>query len=210
VGGIHGGWEANTVVLVQQLIAYFTQTPGDVLPGMSLILIPSLNPDGLSVGRSISGRFNNNGVDLNRNWACDWSADAVWREGAVDPGPTAFSEPETTLLAQYIRAQQPAAVLFYHSAANGIFAGECLNTSHSLALAQVYGEATGYPYGQPFTAYRVTGTAANWVDGQGIPAVDVELASWERTEFERNLRGVLALQCWLLGAAVDALPVCRQ
>ncbi|MBC7870822.1 MAG: hypothetical protein H7Y09_08275, partial [Chitinophagaceae bacterium] len=71
VGGIHGGWESNTTELISELILYFQNTPNDVLPGMRLVLIPSLNPDGLTLGRTIEGRFNANGVDLNRNWGCD-------------------------------------------------------------------------------------------------------------------------------------------
>ncbi len=68
VGGIHAGFESNTVLLINALIAHFEGTPVDVLPGMSIILIPVLNPDGLVRGRTTEGRFNGNRVDLNRNW----------------------------------------------------------------------------------------------------------------------------------------------
>jgi hypothetical protein len=37
VGGMHGGWEANTVGLVNELIAHFETHPEDVLPGISLV-----------------------------------------------------------------------------------------------------------------------------------------------------------------------------
>lgn len=210
VGGIHGGWEANTVSLIDELIAHFTASPGAIMPNITLLFIASLNPDGLVYGRDLSGRFNDHGVDLNRNWGCEWSPQAEWREGPVDPGPRAFSEPETQALATFIQQLRPALVLFYHSAANGIFEGNCDGTTHSLAMAAVLGDATGYTYGRPFSEYRVTGTAANWVDGQGIPSADVELAVWQETEFERNLRGIMALQCWLAGAAADGLEMCRQ
>jgi len=117
VGGIHTGFEANTVTLVNQLIAHFERNPHDVLPGIMLVMIPSANPDGLERGRTIKGRFNANGVDLNRNWDCDWSAEAVWKEQTVDPGTYPFSEPETQALASLILDTRPAAVLFYHAAA---------------------------------------------------------------------------------------------
>jgi hypothetical protein len=201
VGGMHGGWEANTVALMNELIAYFESHPEDILPGMSLVLIPAANPDGLLRGRTAEGRFNANGVDLNRNWSCGWSSVAVWRNQRVNPGVTAFSEPETLALAEYIRGLRPAAAFFYHSAANGVYAGDCdseIIPSDSQALSAVLGEATGYDNGQPFTAYPVTGTAATWVDGQGIPSADVELQTWTDTEFERNLRGILAVQRWVL------------
>lgn len=199
VGGIHGGYEGNTVTLVNELIEHFERTPDDVLPGISIILVPVANPDGLALGRQAEGRFNANRVDLNRNWGCEWSPDAVWRNQSVDPGPHAFSEPETQALAAFIREVQPAAAVFYHSAAEGVFAGECEGGHGSAILAAVIGEAAGYPYGEAFSAYLVTGTAASWVDGQGIPAVDLELSTTRSSEFQRNLLGVQAVQEWLLG-----------
>src|SRR5690606_33536768 len=119
VGGMHGGYEANTVALIDALIAHFEANPTDVLPGVRLLLIPAANPDGLPRGRTPEGRFNSNGVDLNRNWGCDWSDTAVWRDQPVNPGPFPLSEPETTALANSIRQWRPAAVVFYHSAAGG-------------------------------------------------------------------------------------------
>jgi zinc carboxypeptidase len=198
VGGIHTGYEANTVALVNEMILHYESTPADVVPEIMLVLVPVLNPDGLAVGRRMEGRFNAHGVDLNRNWGCDWSSDAQFMSTNVDPGPRAFSEPESVALARWIRSQHPAAAIFYHSAANGVFAGNCNDDHTSDGLAAVLGEATGYPYGQPFTAYPVSGTESNWVDGLGIPAVDVELAGTRNTEFERNIKGVLAVQCWLV------------
>ncbi len=210
VGGIHGGWEANTVNLIQELVGYFAIRPEEILPEITLLFIASANPDGLLQGHEISGRFNDNSVDLNRNWGCEWSSEAEWREGPVNPGERAFSEPESQALAALIQQVRPATVLFYHSAADGIFEGNCDNTTHSLAMAAVLGDATGYSYGQPFSAYTVTGTASNWVDGQGIPSADVELTRWQETEFTRNLRGVMALQCWLAGETANGLEICRQ
>lgn len=201
VGGIHGGWEANTVTLIEELIAYFETNPADVLPGLALVLLPAANPDGLARGLTAEGRFNANGVDLNRNWGCGWSAQAVWRNQPVSAGPRPFSEPETQALAALVQQLRPAAVLFYHSAASGVFAGRCDGDHGSARLAQVLGEAAGYSYGQPFSAYRVTGTASSWVDGQGIPAADVELQSGSDSEFVRNLAGVMAVQRWLAGGS---------
>jgi hypothetical protein len=202
-GGIHGGWEANTVALVQQLIAHFEAVPGALRPGLSLYFIPVVNPDGLPRGRTPAGRFNARGVDLNRNWGCDWSPVAYWRSQRVNAGPAAFSEPETLALATFLREVQPVAAVFYHSAADGVFAGDCTAAAgvdaDSAAMAAVYGEAAGYRSGAPFTAYPVNGTAANWADGQGIAAADVELTSHDDTEFERNLAAVMALQDWATG-----------
>lgn len=199
VGGMHGGWESNTVTLMNQLMTHFAANPDAVLPGMTITLIPAANPDGLVRGREEDARFNANGVDLNRNWACEWSADAVWRGQSVDAGARPFSEPETQYIADFIRQTQPDTVLFYHSAAGGVYAGNCEGDHGSMLMSEILGQATGYSYGQPFTAYRVTGTAASWADGEGIPSADVELLSWTESEFEQNLRGIIALQEWLTG-----------
>jgi len=196
IGGIHAGFEANTVDLVRELNAHFARTPGDILPGMTLVLVPALNPDGLARGRRLEGRFNSNMVDLNRNWGCGWSPEAEFGLGPVDPGNEPFSEPESTALGSLIQQTRPAAVVFYHAAANGVFGGDCGGIS-SDALAQVYGDASGYPYGRAFSSYNVTGSAPAWVASEGIPALDVELASAQLTEFRRNLNAILAVQRWL-------------
>jgi len=208
VGGVHGGMEANTVALINEMISHFQANPADVLPGLTLVLIPALNPDGISFGSTLAGRFNANGVDLNRNWGCDWQSVAYFRDQQVNPGPAAFSELEVVSLAALINDLRPQTVLFYHSAANGIFDGDCNNDDTSTLMAAVLGAATGYPYGSEFTDYPVTGTAANWVSSLGIPSADVELASADSTEFFRNLQGVMAIQCWLQGAIASQLAQC--
>lgn len=200
VGGIHTGFESNTVELVERLRDHFRTNTRDILPGVTLLFVPLLNVDGLEFGRQIRGRFNGNEVDLNRNWGCGWSPDAEFANGAVDPGSEPFSEPETRALGSLIERVRPQAVLFYHSAADGVFAGNCgSNTSISEDMARIYGEASGYPYGSDFSAYAVTGSAPAWVDSIGIAAADVELASPEASEFQRNLNAVIALQRWVMG-----------
>ena len=200
VGGIHGGYEQNTVVLAERLAGHFAANPQDIPPDWSVVIVPAANPDGLLRGASPEGRFNGHGVDLNRNWGCDWSSEAVWRATPVSPGSAPFSEPETRALADYLLRLQPEAVLFYHSKAGGIFAGECSvspDRADSQAMAAVYGEASGYSYGADFSAYPVTGTAASWADGQGFLSADIELETSNLAELDANLPAVLALLAWM-------------
>lgn len=197
VGGIHGGWEANTVTLMNQLMTHFDEHPEDIPPGLSLVIIPAANPDGLVRGLEPAGRFNANGVDLNRNWGCNWQAEAYWRNQTVNAGAQAFSEPETQALRDFILQTAPSTVLFYHSAAAGVYAGTCGGDAGSMLMSQLYGQATGYTYGQSFSAYPVTGTAATWVNSIGVASADVELQTQTQSEFERNLAGVLAVMEWL-------------
>lgn len=199
VGGIHGGWETNTVDLMREIIDYYQLNPATLDPALSLVVIPALNPDGIAKGRTLEGRFNDRRVDLNRNWGCGWQAEAYFRNQIVSAGEQPFSEPETAALSQLILTLNPAVVLFYHSAADGVFIGRCAgDDAGSDAMATIYGEATGYSYGASFSAYPVTGTAPSWVVSLGIPSADVELASSNSSEFDRNLRGLTALQCWVL------------
>lgn len=210
VGGIHAGAEMNTIALMDELVAHFRGAPELILPGLALVIIPVLNPDGLMLGRVNQGRFNGNNVDLNRNWDCDWQPLAYFKQNEVNPGAKPFSEPESAALAALIYDLRPAAVLFYHAAANGIFPGSC-GGNHAHTLATVLGDATGYPYGAGFNAYPITGAAANWIDSLGIPAVDVELPDTKQTEFSRNLRGVIAVQCHLVGEEAAAIfTLCNE
>ena len=198
VGGIHAGFEANTISLMERLRLEWQNNPDEILPDVSFIVIPRLNPDGEQRGRIVDGRFNGNGVDLNRNWACGWEESAEFANGPVNPGFTPFDQPETAALASLIQETQPSAVLFYHSAANGVFEGKCGdNPDLSSDLAEVYGFASGYPYGQEFDSYKVSGTAPAWVNSMGIPSADIELSSDDDTEFDRNLRALQALQRWI-------------
>lgn len=196
VGGIHGGYELNTVRLLDEM----RRLPGlsALIPsGTALVIIPALNPDGVARGQGETGRFNARGVDLNRNWACAWSPQARWRDQAVNPGDAPMSEPETQALAAYLLSERPAALLSFHSAANGVFEGDCSGEGRSAGLARVFGEAAPYPYAAAFAAYPVTGTLAEWADGQGIMAADVELINQTDTDFDRNWRGVIAVLNWL-------------
>jgi hypothetical protein len=210
VGGIHGGYESNTTDLINQMIAHYTQNPSQILPTISLVLIPSANPDGASRGRTLEGRFNANGVDLNRNWGCGWEATAYFQSQVVSAGGAPFSEPETIALASLISDVRPSAVLFYHSAANGVYAGNCGGDGSSAILGQVLGVATGYNFGESFSAYPVTGTAPSWVDSLNIPSVDVELATASEAELERNIRGLTAIQCWLVGEGSGLFRQCAN
>ena len=198
IGGIHTGFEANTVELVTRLKDNFAAASQSIPPQITLIIIPVLNPDGLAYGRQLRGRFNGNNVDLNRNWGCNWSSEAYFRDIQVGAGAAPFSEPESLALAALIQDTRPAAVLFFHAAANGVYPGNCEGFVSS-ELAQVYSDATGYPNEDEFAEYSITGAADGWADSIGIPAITVELASADIPEYPRNLRGVEAVLTWLGG-----------
>jgi hypothetical protein len=208
VGGIHGGYEWNTIVLAYELIDYLTAHPELIPANVTLHIIPSANPDGQFVatgssGRvdgtavynnTIPGRFNANGVDLNRNWDCEWSAEAVWSNTAVSGGDAPFSEPETQALRRFFWRIRPQVVLFWHSKADGVFAAGCGATyPPSVAAAEQFATAAEYPLFNDFSHYPVTGDASNWLATQGIASFTVELKTHNGADFAQNLAGVLAL-----------------
>lgn len=206
VGGIHGGYEWNTVLLAYEMIDYLNGNREAIPETVTVHVVPAANPDGLHqvTGRDgrfaaelvgatpRAARFNGRGVDLNRNWSCGWSESARWGGTAVDPGSAPFSEPETRALRDYFARLAPRSVIFWHSAFGLVAPGQCGDAAGSAALAQLYGEAAGYPVGA-FTAYALSGTASDWLSERGIPAAAVELTTHESTEFGRNLAGVLAV-----------------
>jgi len=208
VGGIHGGYEWNSVLLAYRFLDYFGRQPEAVPANIRLHIIPAGNPDGIVAvtgqvgpfaaasisGDTFTGRLNGNGADLNRNWGCDWSAEALWRDVTVSGGTEPFSEPETRALRDYLGQAEVEAVIWLHSAAGLVIPAGCEDVTHepSEMAAALYGQAAGYPVGQ-FTAYPISGDAGNWLAQQGITSFTVELSDHENVEMERNLQGLLSL-----------------
>ncbi len=208
VGGIHGGYEWNSIVLAYEMIDYFLENPNSVPANISLYIIPSANPDGQFTVTGIDGRFtpqdittaiepgrfNANQVDLNRNFACNWQPEGLWGNTLVSGGTGPFSEPETAALRTFFLREKPTVVVFWHSKADGIFVGSCEGLYQpSKDVAEIYGSASGYRVYEEFTAYPVSGDASDWLATQNIPSFTVELATRSQTEYSENLAGVLAL-----------------
>ena len=212
IGGIHGGFEWNTIRLAYSMIDYLAAHPRSVPSSLTVIIVPSANPDGQvrvtgTTGRfkadqvaaeTTAGRLNGNGVDLNRNWDCRWRANAVWRDGKVSGGSAPFSEPETQAVARMLTEPPATAVIFWHSAVPGVFTAGCNDPdAASVRLGQVIAEASGYPIFNEFTSYEVTGDATDWLSTRGIAAVTVELTNSDDIDWPPNLRAVLALFAYL-------------
>lgn len=208
IGGIHGGYEWNTILLAYRMISYFQENQGSIPPEVSLYIIPAANPDGQvlvvghagefaagEVGRdTVKGRFNAAGVDLNRNWDCNWSPTGQWVNREILTGTQPFSEVENRLLRDFLLDLPAHGVAFWHSAATGVYPGGCEGLYEpSVELAKIFAEASGYPYQESFTSYAVTGDAADWLSLQGIPAISVELSNHTDLDWEQNLQGVLAV-----------------
>lgn len=208
VGAIHGGYEWNTALLAYRLITYFSLYSELIPSNVTLHIIPIANPDGVAAvigepgpfsaadvsGETTVGRLNGNGVDLNRNWGCDWRPQAQWRQDSVSGGTRPISEPENRALREYFVKTDPTVVVWLHSAAGLLVPGSCNGIRHEASekAAALYGFQSGYPVGE-FSAYPVTGDAANWLAQHKIASFTVELANHQDLEFDRNLVGLLNL-----------------
>lgn len=95
VSGIHGN-ESITLPLARQLMH-------EAIPAaVAVTIVPSANPDGWAA----NSRYNDNRVDLNRNFA--------WRWADYDGGAAPASEPETVALMNLVNGDAWDAVVWIH------------------------------------------------------------------------------------------------
>ena len=196
IGDTHGGPEANTYVLTNQLIDFFRGNPAAVPQDVRLYFIPTVNPDGLALGT----RFNANGVDLNRNMNTNLDAcpENNWRnqvEGAYGVvsntgGPYAESEVESRLIRDFLLDASGA--IFLHSNAGMVFPAFC-EQQPSILMAQTYARAAGYVYTRFWPKYFITGGMHDWAGSMGIAAITPELVLGDDSEFAQNRDGLLAV-----------------
>ncbi len=211
VGGIHGGYEWNSVLLAYTFMDHLAENPTLVPQNVTVTIIPSANPDGLFevVGKegrfeatdvpneteAGAGRFNANGVDLNRNFDCKWQPESKWRGNTVSAGTEAFSEPEAKAIQNVVAEIVPSAVIFWHSQSNAVYASECEDgiLADTRTIMNTYASAAGYPAVDSFDAYAITGDAEGWLASIGIPAITVEFSTHESIDWAKNRAGVKAL-----------------
>jgi predicted deacylase len=200
VAGIHGGNERNTTQLVDQLIVHLRVAPEQVPAEVTLYLLRLLNPDGAARGTDIYARANDHNVDLNRNWPArwqaDWSRNGCWKYLNLSGGSAAGSEPEVQALMRFMLDHQVEALISYHSAALGIFAGGQPPDEASLSLADAVAAVSDYPYPALDFGCVYTGQLIDWASEQGIAALDVELTNHTDTDLEQNLAILETFLAW--------------
>lgn len=190
---IHGN-ELSTRSLLLRWVDELEANAGRIPAGMSLAVVPSINPDGVAAGR----RTNANNVDLNRNFATnDWQSDITTVNNEPFPGgggPSSLSEPESRAIANYVAATQPRVVISYHSI-GGLLAANQYGNSNS--YAQRYSQLSGYANttgsGDTFE-YSISGTADDYYGQQlGVGSVLVELGSHSDPQLARNRAAMWAM-----------------
>ena len=212
VGGIHGGYEWNSVLLAYDLMDYLSGSSTTAPADLTVTVIPDANPDAVFAVTGKDGRFtqadvststkvltaarfNADKVDLNRNFDCKWQPKSTWQNKTVSAGTSAFSEPEAAALRDYFLTTKPDAAVFFHSASGGVYASQCKNgiLPTTLDVMNAYASAAGYPAVKTFDAYATTGAADDWLASVNIPAITVELKTHNTIEWDQNLAGIKAL-----------------
>jgi protein MpaA len=201
VAGIHGGYEWNTIALADALIAYLKENPAFIPEGITLYILRSANPDGEAREFGSDGRANENGVDINRNfpsnWVSEWNRTGCWNHRPITAGTHPGSEPEAGAVMRFVLSNQIRALISYHSAALGIFAGGQPPGPASTDLARTLAAVSPYKFPPPYnTGCEYTGQLADWAVLHNIPAVDVELTNHYDTDFEINLKILEAFLNW--------------
>lgn len=195
-------------------------------------IVPMVNPDGHQYSVTSQrlwrkNRRNNRdgtfGVDLNRNYGHAWGGPGSSGDSfsEIYRGPSAFSEPETQAVRDFLQAHPPAALITYHNFSQLILYpwGNTNNPApqrgllDSLAVAManrirdVHGE--NYTPEQASDLYLASGDTGDWVLGVlGVPGFTIELRprssvpgfelpeSQIQPTFEENLPAALFLMEW--------------
>jgi len=139
-------------------------------------------------------------VDLNRNWDFDWKPTwnpyGCWAYLPINGGERPFSEPETLALRDFIFESNITAIISYHSAALGIFAGGMPSNPISVSLAEAVSQVAPYVFPPVNTGCEMTGQIIDYTASHGIPSLDIELANHRDTDFQINLRILDAFLNW--------------
>lgn len=195
VGGISSGYSPGTVSVAQRTISYFNENPQEIPDNVTLFVIENFNPDSTYDPGKRNGRFNANGVDLNRNWDCDWvrNADILGETHPNSGGSEPFSEPEVKGLRDFILREQPDTTIIWSARSqNGLVSpGLCGNRSLvSISVANTFGIGAGY---EVLELKGTQGDISNWLDQQGFPAFFVLLPDYANSDWNNNLAGIKAV-----------------
>lgn len=167
-GGIHGdeliGPELVIRLAREMILGYGSNVQyTDLINNREIWMFPLINPD----GRVNMVRFNDNGVDINRDWGYMW--------GGGGNSLSGFSQPETKADLQFLRNNQCVVYTSFHGGTEYLsfpwsYRADLVPEYSSInQLASAYSSVSGYsylPYGQGYTGmYPINGSSKDAVYG---------------------------------------------
>lgn len=233
--GLHHAREAITVNVLVEFIRYLCQNYGtdsvitDLINNLQIWVVPIVNPDGYLYnetqqpnggGMWRKNRRNNGGnvygVDLNRNYSYMWGYNDIGSspDSSAESyrGPSAFSEPETQAIRDFIKQHQFVASIGYHSYAGLLlfpWSYDTVYTPDNLLFRRMSCEMTSenhYVYGiPPNILYSCNGTSFDWLYGDitkpKILGFSPEVNSngfWDEQSISQNIQECLPMNIYLL------------
>jgi predicted deacylase len=206
VGGLHGN-EVGGVKTAHALLRWLPQQT-KWLKEFTFWVIPCLNPDGYAEAQQHPdylhdgriGRFNANGVDMNRNFpTASFQSHSEWTHGKaysertdVYAGPHGGSEPEIQTLLSFIEAQKINLLAMFHTAGADVTGSK---DAPAQRLTQAYAEAAGYRYfsEEEWRALGHTGSAKEWCEQNGVTFLEIEGSTRWESDWGRHRKGIEAL-----------------
>ncbi len=187
--GMHGN-EVGTVKLAHGIINWLSieKEPFDI----TSYIIPCLNPDGFAQARRKPGyfsggkigRFNANGVDLNRNFnTSNFSSSSHWNHGKnyastrkVFAGTKPFSEPETKGVADFVKSRDIKVWFMFHNAGSDVTPNK---NKVAEKIAKKFSERSGFTLfsEKDWQKLGQTGTPKQWCEVNKIAFIEVEGSS---------------------------------
>lgn len=195
----HGGQHARewitpmtVMYIADQLVNGYGVEPWitSMLQNVEVIIVPVMNPDGYEYTWTSNRMWRKNrranaggtfGVDLNRNWGFGWGGEGASTDPGNDTyrGPSAFSEPETQVMRDFITANnQIRAHIDFHSYSQLILSPygytatlppdaakfTRINSVLETQIESLYG--TQYEAGPTYTTiYPASGGSSDWTYG---------------------------------------------
>jgi hypothetical protein len=197
IAGMHGTSDGDSVSLADQMIAHLQANPRLVPEETTLYILRLLNPDAMAA----SGRFNANGVDLNRNfaenWKSTWEGQGCLSTEPATAGTTALSEPETQAVTKFLAARQVEVLVNYRSGGGGAYPGGQAADTESMALAQAIAGISDFSYPAEADDCEYTGLLIDWAVAKGVEAaVDLAATNPQDLDFETNLEILDLVMKW--------------
>ena len=181
----------------------------NLLQRSTLYMVPCANPDGFEYSRTHFSFWRKNrrqnadgsfGVDLNRNFSVGFSPNNSTSSN-VYPGPSAFSEPETLALKNFVEDRPNISIaLDYHSQGNVFFPAHnfihedavdstdlnVLASNMAEEIRRVSGREYGVHMGKPPVSL-ISGSGREFYHSQGAIALVVEVGTRNISDYQEDM-----------------------